>query len=152
MANDYSGIENVKTKEERENRGPPYLTEGVYPELEIVSFTDGISKKTGMQFAKLHVKVLRSEGPDAVPAGQEAVHILSKKPSDRFGYYLKDVKAIAMAVLNEPVTEKLMKELIETNAAAGIKVSGKLLRKERNGKSFTEATFKPVEKAAKAKK
>ncbi len=85
-------VESVQTQDKN-----PWLSRGTY-ELTILDFRAGEKRGSKMKYFGVDFKVDKSEGPGATAPGTIAGY---GKKQDEYGYYLKALKELIAAVLNE---------------------------------------------------
>ncbi len=138
--NDYLfNVEDAKVREDL-----PGLTVGSYPLVKITSFRAGTNRKQQKFFA-FTLQILQSEGEGALPKGTRATFA---RKQDDYDYYVKDLKSILAALVNEPpsaITNKMCQTIVDDPTSiegtyASVVVSEQTSKK--SGKSFKDFSFR----------
>ncbi len=89
-----SGIDDVVVREDL-----PTLGLGVYPELEVEQMFSGVAFKSKLNYCRVTVKVIKSDGAGAMPAGTRANLIFTETPYPNLTEQVKgDIKSLCAAV------------------------------------------------------
>jgi hypothetical protein len=141
----FSGIEKAQISE-----SGTYLREGVYPELEVVEFKAGRTRK-GEDFVVVKVNVVQSIGANANPAGGTADVMIMMKWDAALGH-IKGFLAAAVPCALQDITADGVEEAIgPSQPLAGQKVSAEATNVEtRAGGTFTKVRFYPYAEAVAA--
>lgn len=142
----YDGIEGVSGDQKL-----PFLTPGQY-RVSLQSIIEGVSKFDQAPFLKAVFTVVEASGQNATAVGTTATHVIKK---GKFNYYLRDIKALVSAILNEPqdkIDGKITGELLSeagNNDARGteFRVEVTLESKKDGTGSYPKTRFFPVESA-----
>lgn len=134
----YDGIEDVAKPR------LPFLTEGTYT-LELINVEVGQNFKDKKEYFKANVRVVESDGAEALTPGTEATVKIDE--DTQYNYHKKDIRNLVAAILGESesaVKASLVDELLsEDNPAAGETFYAKrgLFHNEKSGKDFVKTVF-----------
>jgi len=142
----YDGIEDVQARD-------PFLTLGKY-RLAFVTASEGTTYEDKVPYFRATVKVVSSEGPEALPPGARAAIFIKRR---KFDMHLRDIKALAAAITGEPmerINGPTVKGLMtDDSPASGIEFLAEHYVGGEDGKTFRAWKFFPVpEETASAKK
>jgi hypothetical protein len=141
----FSGIERAQVSE-----GGTYLREGVYPELEVIEFKSGRTRK-GDDFCVIKVDVVQSIGANANPIGMPADIMIMMRWDGALGH-IKGFLAAAVPCALQDITAEGVEEAIgPSQPLAGQKVSAEATNVEtKSGGTFTKVRFYPYAEAVAA--
>lgn len=110
----WDGIESVQASSKL-----PFLNKGSY-RVSLVQCEEGLGGLTKEPYFRATYRVVTSTGEGATPVGTTACVVIKR---DKYGYFLRDIKSLVAAVLNEPaanVTGELVQALVEGEDASGV--------------------------------
>lgn len=97
----------------------PFLNKGSY-RVSLVAAEEGMGGLTKEPYFRATYRVVSATGEGATPVGATACVVIKR---DKFGYYLRDIKSLVAAILNESpaaVTGELVQALVDGNEASGV--------------------------------
>ena len=139
----FKGIEEAKVSE-----GGSFLTEGIYPELEIVEFKAGQSRKRE-DFVVVKCKVVQSTGPSAAPVGALVDWMVMLRWDGALGHvkgFLAAACGIDVSEVDEAGTEAAIGE---EQPLRGMKISAEARNVvTKSGGTYTKVRWYPHDPAA----